>query len=162
MSYVQRQVKIFEAIDNTGGTSVPAGVGNRNVMPYDLEIRKDDFFAHSTTVNPGEVEILVDGWYKIGAAITTICTDLSGGARGSLTLRFEVDAGSGFTLQPDSARNYQREDADPIGTTICCSGVFQFSAGDKVRIVYYDSVTSAPPNYETDQYGSRLLVEFIE
>ena len=152
-------VKMFQGIDVTGNMTVTT---SSKVIPFTYESIKDDYFAHSTTVNPGEIEILHDGWYRVSALLTVHTVSASAGTRGNPRLHIEVDTGSGFVEQPDNMGGYIREDGtNKLACSITGVGVFYFDSGDKFRITVKDSVPT-PPDEETVPYSSRCLVEYID
>ena len=152
-------VKLLELIDTTGGLTV---TNSPQTIPFDYEYIKDDYYSHSTSVNPGEVTILEDGLYKISAMITVAAVSTSGGARGNPQLHVEIDTGSGFVEQPDKMGGYVRENStETLSCSITGIGLFGFSANDKVRITVYDSVTTEPDE-ETVPYSQRLIIEYID
>jgi|GEM_PF-4401896 len=151
--------KLFQGVDTEGGLTV---TNVAQAIPLNYESIKDDYYVHSTTVNPGEVEIQEDGWYKITAMMTVGCQSASGGIRGNPVLNIQIDTGSGFVAQPDKMGGYVREDtSNELSTSITGVGLFQFSEGDKIRLTVYDTVPTEPDE-ETLAYTQRLLIEYID
>lgn len=152
-------VKMFQGIDTVGLLQV---TNASKVIQFNYESIKDDYYVHSTTIDPGEVTIQADGWYKITASITVRTFGSGGGTRGNPQMHIEIDSGLGFVQQPDNMGGYVREDsANSLSTSITGVGVFQFSSGDKIRITVKDSVISEPDE-ETVPYSQRLLLEYID
>jgi len=152
-------VKMFQGVDVTGNMQV---TNTAQVIPLTFETIKDDYYAHSTTVNPGEIEILEDGWYRIVATLCVATFGSAGGIRGNPQLHIDIDTGSGFVQQPDNLGGYIREDgSESLSCTITGVGVFYFNAGDKFRLTVVDSVASEPDE-QTVPNSSRCLVEYID
>ena len=152
-------VKLFQGVDTQGGLTV---TNVAQVIPMDFESIKDDYYVHSTTVNPGEVTIQQVGWYKISAMMTVGCVSSSGGTRGNPVLNIEVDTGSGFQAQPDKMGGYIREDSsNELSTSITGIGLFFFNGGDKLRLTVRDTALSEPDE-ETLPYSQRLIIEYID
>ncbi len=151
--------KLFQGVDTAGGLTVS---GTAQVIPLNYETIKDDYFTHSTSVNPGEVEINEDGWYKVSAMMTVASVDGTGGIRGNPELHIEIDSGSGWVEQPDQMGGYVREDTTiPLSTSVTGVGLFEFSDGDKIRLTVYDTAAT-PPNEETRANSQRLILEYID
>ena len=149
--------KIFQGIDTTGGMTI---TNVAQVIELDHESIKDDYYTHSTTVNPGEVTILQTGWYKITAMMTVASVSSSGGMRGNPVLNIQVDSGSGFVAQPDKMGGYVREDtSNELSTSVTGVGYFYFTANDKIRLTVHDTVTNEPDE-ETIAYSQRLIIEY--
>jgi hypothetical protein len=149
--------KIFQGIDTTGDMVVD---NTDKTIEFDFEAIKDDYYSHSTTVNPGEVTILQAGLYKVTASVTVSTRSLNAGIRGNPILHVWVDSGSGFVKQPDNMGGYIREDgAERLSASITGVGFFEFNANDKIKITVTDSVTNEPDE-ATEPYSSRLIIEF--
>jgi len=152
-------VKMFQGVDVTGNMQV---TNTAQVIPLTFETIKDDYYAHSTTVNPGEIEILEEGWYRIVATLCVATFGSDGGTRGNPQLHIDIDTGSGFVQQPDNLGGYIREDgSESLSCTITGIGIFYFEEGDKFRLTVVDSVTNEPDE-QTVPYSSRCLVEYID
>lgn len=151
-------VKLFQGIDTTGGMTVD---NTNKVIPLDSETIKDSYYSHSTTVNPGEIEILAEGWYRVVALTTIACASTSGGARGNPQLHIDIDTGSGWVQQPDTMGGYIRESEASLAASMTLVCFIHFSANDKVRITVTDSV-GGEPDEETVAHSSRVLLEFID
>ena len=159
VSNVGNLSKIFQGIDVTGNMQI---TNTAQVIPLTFETIKDDYYAHSTTVNPGEIEILAGGWYKITATLCVATFGSEGGTRGNPQLHIDIDTGSGFVQQPDNLGGYIRENStDSLSCTITGTGVFEFNVGDKFRLTVVDSVINEPDE-QTVPYSSRCLIEFID
>lgn len=150
---------IFQGVDTVGGMKL---TNENQTVELNYEDIKESFYGHSTAVNPGEVTILKTGRYRITAMITIGCVGDSGGIRGNPVMQIELDTGSGFVTQPDNMGGYIRENStENLSTSITGIGVFDFSEGDKLRIVTHDTV-AAEPDEETLPYSNRLLIEYID
>ena len=152
-------VKLFQAIDTVGGLTV-----TNVAQPIDLNFEsiKDDYYSHSTLVNPSEITILEEGWYRVVASTTVASVSSSGGIRGNPQLHIDIDTGSGFVQQPDNMGGYIREDSSAsLSTSITGVGLLHFNANDKMRITVVDSV-AIEPDEETVAYSSRVVLEYID
>jgi len=151
--------KLFQGVDTQGGLTI---TNVSQVIELDYESIKDDHYAHSTTVNPGEVTILEEGWYKISAMMTVASQSDTGGIRGNPELHIEIDSGSGWVEQPDQMGGYVRENStEALSTSITGVGLFYFNENDKLRLTVYDTVTDEPDE-ATLAYSQRLVIEYID
>ncbi len=151
--------KILQLVDTTGGMTITNVL---QTVPFDFESMKDDYYAHSTSVNPGEVEILQTGLYKISAMLCIHTVSNTKGIRGNPHLHIEIDTGGGWVTQPDHMGGYIREDGvRNLSCSITGIGFFPFTAGDKLRLGCEDSVMNEPDE-ETVPYSSRLLIEYVD
>lgn len=149
---------IFQGVDTIGGLALSS---QPQVIPFDYVNIKDNFYRHNVFENPGEVEILQGGLYKVSAMITAQSVSLGGGRYGNPRLHIEIDQGGGFVQQPDNMGGYLLESNNVnIATSITGIGYFQFNAGDKIRLTVLDSADN-PPDEETVPYSQRLLIEFV-
>lgn len=151
--------KIFQGYDNTGGMTV---TNVAQPISLDVEGIKDDYFTHSTTVNPAEVTVLHTGLYRISARANIGAVDSTGGIRGNPLLEVEIDSGGGFTSISELSGGYIREDSDRLSTMLVIGPTYlSLSSGDKIRMVVYDTVGNEP-NESTQAGGSALSVEFVD
>lgn len=158
MSVGAAPVKLLQLIDTVGGLKL---TNVAQVIEFDYEDIKDDYYGYDFGAAPGEIELLQSGLYKISVMITVASVDASQGARGNPQLHIDIDTGAGWVQQPDAMGGYIRENAaQSLSTSITGIGYFFFNAGDKFRITTYDSVPNEP-NEETVPFSQRLLVEYV-
>ena len=152
--------KLFQANDGTGGMAITT-----SVQPIDLDVEyfKDDYYSHSTTINPSEIEILQTGLYELSARSTVETTSNTAGIRGNPVLQIQVDSGGGWIAIPHYTGEYIREDNINSLSASMSSGPipYSFTAGDKIRLVIYDTV-GTPPTEQTVGNGSALFIKYID
>ncbi len=148
--------KIFQGIDATGDIFLTP---DATAIPWNYVTLKDDYYSHSTSVNPEEVTILQDGLYKLSAQITVSSRGTTGGQRGNPHLIFDIYTDGTWVTQPDSLGGYIRENAAPLATSLTGIGIFQFYANQKIRVAVYDSVL-VHPDEATNAFSGRIIVEY--
>lgn len=151
--------KLFQGIDSVGLMKI---TNVAQPIPLDYVSIKDDYYSHSAIVNPAEVTILNEGWYKVDAMITVATVSTVDGIRGNPVMHIEIDSGSGFVQQPDATGGYIRENADGLlSTSLTGVGFFYFSANDVIRITILDTIP-IQPDEETVAFSSRLVLAYID
>jgi len=148
---VINSTKIFSAYDTTGGLVLNL---TWQVVPLDTELKKGSDYTHSTVTNNGEVTVNTTGTYRITYEVTAANAHATN-IYGTIT-RLELDTSVGFAevLGMRAAPGT----AGALAATAVATGIFDLTAGNKVRAAALSNVGGAGfVTLYAD--GSRLTIE---
>ncbi len=121
---------------SSGVDQIP-GVTTPIVITYDTQDAIQGLI-HSTSVNPGEIEVAEDGLYLI-CPQPQIGKD-SGGTGIIFDMFMQVDRGSGFVDEPNTNIKETVKDADITDVVVMIVNIV-LNAGDKIRFLQRVSAT---------------------
>ncbi len=120
-------IQLSSSVDQIPGSTNP------QIIAYDTQDHINRI-GHSTSVNPGEIEILpgFDGTYFVSPQPQV--GKSSGGVKVDFDMFWQIDRGSGFIDEPNSNIKLTIKDSD-ITDVIVSAFTIPLKAGDKVRMM---------------------------
>jgi len=141
----------FMATETAGSQTVTAGAA----IQWDTENKKDSTF-YTFTAGNAEVEVNVDGWYRITAQVSFSVTV---GTRCTSQIYLMKDTGGGQTkINGTDAYTYHRDTCEV--STCQVEWMEELNAGDKLQV--YGILSAGGTTLATVANGNRFIIEYIQ